>query len=93
MTSGKGSNSYLSGSRKRNQRAKLIALFGERCWVVGCEGWPIGMDHIIPVSKGGPNGVGNKQLLCFYHGEGKDNNSQEWFKEWLAQRNQTLLEI
>lgn len=41
----------------------ILALHGHRCLSCGCDG-PLTIDHVIPVSKGGPNTAANVQPLC-----------------------------
>lgn len=39
-----------------------IAYYGERCWVCG-DGWEQ-LDHVKPLSKGGPHMVSNLRPIC-----------------------------
>jgi 5-methylcytosine-specific restriction endonuclease McrA len=41
----------------------ILALHGHRCLSCGSDG-PLTIDHVIPVSKGGPNTAANVQPLC-----------------------------
>ncbi|MEH0586231.1 HNH endonuclease signature motif containing protein [Streptomyces sp. B21-106] len=42
---------------------QILALYGNRCLRCGSSG-PLTIDHVIPVSKGGPNTAANVQPLC-----------------------------
>lgn len=47
------------------QKAFLIKKHGAVCMTPGCKNTTdLTQDHVIPKSKGGKNGLHNKQLLC-----------------------------
>lgn len=52
----------------------LLKIFGAKCMFPGCEATEtLELDHIIPLSKGGPNTFANAQILCLYHNRRKAN--------------------
>ncbi len=54
------------GSYTAKQWQDLKAQYGNKCLCCGTpEGErPLTIDHVIPVSLGGPNNIGNAQPLC-----------------------------
>jgi 5-methylcytosine-specific restriction endonuclease McrA len=42
---------------------QLLDQYGHRCLCCGADG-PLSPDHVIPLSQGGPNDIGNIQPLC-----------------------------
>ena len=53
----------------------LVDLYGNSCMYPGCERVDLTLDHIIPVSKGGPHAFDNFQILCKYHNTSKGNRN------------------
>jgi 5-methylcytosine-specific restriction endonuclease McrA len=65
-----------SGRKRRAHRAavggtittsewnELAWAFGNRCLCCGTKDKPLTMDHVIPLSKGGPHVIANVQPLC-----------------------------
>ena len=54
----------------------LVRRYGECCLYPDCTtGDPIQIDHIVPLSRGGTNDLGNLQLLCRYHNLSKGNRT------------------
>jgi len=53
------------------ERAQLLEEFNHAC--AGC-GSPLDLevDHVIPVSKGGPDTIENKQILCHHCNNAKN---------------------
>jgi 5-methylcytosine-specific restriction endonuclease McrA len=43
---------------------ELVWAFGNRCLCCGTRDKPLAMDHVIPLSKGGPHVIANVQPLC-----------------------------
>lgn len=43
---------------------ELCDSYGNMCLACKAEGIPLTVDHIIPLSKGGPNDISNLQPLC-----------------------------
>lgn len=60
--------SYTSGEWR-----ELCAEYGNTCAVPGCERTDLEPDHVIPISKGGCNNIGNIQPLCVWHNRSKSN--------------------
>lgn len=61
-------------------------FYGTNCLVPGCQSDPMDrtIDHVIPLSKGGANGLWNLQPLCKSHNSAKqarhdtDYRSTKW---------------
>jgi 5-methylcytosine-specific restriction endonuclease McrA len=51
------------GSYTRAEWDWLCALYDHRCVRCGADG-PLSVDHVVPLSKGGGNGIDNLQPLC-----------------------------
>lgn len=43
---------------------ELCRRYDYRCLACGCSGLPLTVDHVIPLSQGGSNGIENIQPLC-----------------------------
>lgn len=51
-----------------------FAFWGHRCWVCGCRG-DMQIDHVKPLSKGGPNMLSNHRPIC---GACNSSKSAKW---------------
>ena len=52
------------GSHTRQQWFSLCVHYGNRCLCCGANGGLLTVDHIVPLSKGGSDGIENIQPLC-----------------------------
>lgn len=55
--------------------AILIGKYGNKCLVPGCNNVDVTVDHVVPLSWGGPHSLGNLQLLCNAHNLIKGNRN------------------
>lgn len=69
------------GAHTTQQELELKRFYGNKCLCCGLEesklpelGRVLAVDHVIPLSKGGSNGIENLQPLC--HGTGGCNNKK-----------------
>jgi 5-methylcytosine-specific restriction endonuclease McrA len=62
------------------------ALLAGRCAVDGCHDDNLQVDHIIPLSRGGVNAIGNLQILCRSHNRMKANRTWMEFRVLLKSR-------
>lgn len=62
------------GTKSTRQRSYLIKKYGAICQTPGCgRTTNLTQDHIRPKSRGGSDGLENKQILCRKCNEGKGN--------------------
>ena len=67
------------------ERANLAKRFGWRCWYCGVR-LSVGgghIDHIIPLSSGGPNLESNRALTCAFCNMAKFCYPLDQFMSWL----------
>jgi 5-methylcytosine-specific restriction endonuclease McrA len=59
-------NRRIPGDKKIFLRdwLRLVNRFGGACAYCGCTGQPLEMDHVVPVSRGGQNTIGNILPAC-----------------------------
>lgn len=56
----------MGPNKKHNRKARLLAQFGPICQICGKTREPheLNLDHIIPKSVSGDNGIHNLRLTC-----------------------------
>lgn len=57
----------------------MFNCYGEMCMYPNCDKdiieYPLQLDHIVPISRGGPHAVDNLQILCKWHNSSKGNRN------------------
>lgn len=64
----------MKGNHSLKQAIDMINSTGGICPMCEKEN-PLSIDHIIPISKGGSNGLDNLQVLCNSCNSGKGNKN------------------
>jgi 5-methylcytosine-specific restriction endonuclease McrA len=54
----------VDGTITANEWTELVNAFGRKCLCCGATDKKLTMDHVIPLSKGGPHVIANVQPLC-----------------------------
>lgn len=52
------------GEYSHKQFREMCVLYGNVCLCCGASGVPLAADHVVPLTKGGSNGIENIQPLC-----------------------------
>lgn len=60
-----------------DDRRTLFAIYRNRCLACGSSDRLV-VDHVIPVSQGGSNGIENRQLLCHSCNSKKNNGTTDF---------------
>lgn len=61
----------------------VIKLKSSPCYYCNATQFPIEIDHIIPMSKGGVNDLSNVVSACKFCNKAKHDYTLEEFREWL----------
>jgi len=67
-----------TGSYTGAEWVELCARYGNRCLCCGRDDVPLTADHVIPVTKGGTNDIGNMQPLCTSCNSRKHNRTADY---------------
>lgn len=68
------------GTHTKQEWAALKSEFDNRCVRCGKGGCPLDKDHIIPLYRGGSDGLDNIQPLCSSCNYGKGPETKNWVK-------------
>lgn len=56
--------------------ATMTAWFGGKC--LACGATPVTVDHVVPLSRGGGNGIANVQTLCGRCNSSKGDTTRDY---------------
>ena len=70
-------------------------MLADQWWVCawpGCNEVDLHLDHVVPLSKGGPHSLDNFQFLCAHHNRKKSDKTDPWYDHRLESFKQKWLE-
>jgi 5-methylcytosine-specific restriction endonuclease McrA len=98
-TPGKNKHLYAKDPDKfivatRNNQAKRLGIPGvitleywlsikTKCYYCGTTEYPLQVDHVVPLSKGGTNEESNIVAACEFCNRAKNDHSEAEYREWL----------
>lgn len=82
--------------RRINLLTKLVAVHGRKCWYCGTPFQSfseVELDHIVPSSRGGKDGMSNYAIACAFCNRAKGAHTLDEFLRWLRKPKKPVAEL